>query len=61
MCPKYCNEVNLCHFHVGLDLAFSGRTEQRNYIEMGLSTPGGVLSITSAVNLMAKYHISVSS
>ena len=26
-----------------LDLAF-GRTEQRNYIEMGLSTPGGALS-----------------
>ena len=26
-----------------VDLAFD-RTEQRNYIEMGLSTPGGVLS-----------------
>ena len=24
-----------------LDLAFGGRTEQRNYIEMGLYTPGG--------------------
>ena len=35
------------HVHTegsSLDLAFSGRTEQRNYIEMGLSTPGGALS-----------------
>ena len=24
-----------------LDLVFGGRTEQRNYIEMGLSTPAG--------------------
>ena len=31
-----------------LDLAFGGRTEQRNYIEMGLSTPGGALSIIAA-------------
>ena len=42
--PKYCNQVNLRHFHMdNLDLAF-GTTEQRNYIEMGLSIPGGALS-----------------
>ena len=39
------------HFRVGLDLAFASRTGQRNYIEMGLSTPG-------AVKVMAKYYIS---
>ena len=47
-----CNQVNLHHFHVGLDLAFDSRTEQRNYIEMGLSTPG-VAKVT------AKYYISI--
>ena len=26
---EVCNEVNLCHFCMGLDLAF-GRTEQKN-------------------------------
>ena len=35
-----------------LDLAFGGRTEQRNYIEMGLSTPG-------AAKVIAKYYISI--
>ena len=47
-----CNEVNLCHFRMGLGLAFGGRTEERNYIEMGLSTP-------RTVKLMAKYCISL--
>ena len=44
----------ICHIHVGnLDLGF-GRTEQRNYIEMGISSPGGQIggqtngSLTSA-------------
>ena len=41
------------HFRVGLDLAFGGRTEQRNYIEMRLSTP-------EVVKVMAKYYISSS-
>ena len=35
-----------------LDLAFGGRTEQRNYIEMRLLTPG-------AAKVMAKYYISI--
>ena len=49
---EVCNQVNLHHFCVGLDLAFGGRTEQRNYIEMGLSTPG-------VAKVMAMYYIGI--
>ena len=55
VCVARLSLIVVRHAHTegsSLDLAFSGRTEQRNYIEMGLSTP-------RVVKVMAKYYISI--